>query len=120
VILCLLKSAARRYMDVILRAGPARTVRIVEHPGAWMTPRAITAPHDDLQKTWVTASKHRDDSDHIVHLFDRFQVSHILPMADTPMRLPALSLPRIAAAPRTELELVALKRMVRLMGKADA
>ncbi|QEE35283.1 hypothetical protein FTO60_05885 [Octadecabacter sp. SW4] len=44
----LLKSAARRYMDVTLRAG-ARNVRIVERPGAWMPPGALSDLSADLR-----------------------------------------------------------------------
>lgn len=60
------------------------------------------------------------EAEHIAHLFARFGASHFLLVGDAPLRLLALSLPSITAAPRTELELAALQRMAWLMGQADA
>jgi len=55
------------------------------------------------------------EGDHISHLFDLFDASHILLADDAPMTLVALSMPALGASPRAELELAAVQRMARLM-----
>ncbi len=57
-------------------------------------------------------------TDHISHLFNRFDAAHILLAGPHPMRLVALSMPVIAVAPRVELELRVVQRMARLLAKA--
>lgn len=56
-------------------------------------------------------------ADHVAHLFDRFEASHILLASDAPLTLVALSMPQIAASPRAELELDAVQRMAWLMAR---
>lgn len=58
------------------------------------------------------------EADHIAHLFDRFDATHILLAESRPMTLVALSMPAIAAAPRVELELRVVQRMARLLADA--
>lgn len=57
------------------------------------------------------------EGDHIKHLFDLFDASHILLADDAPMILVALSIPSLASSPRAELELAAVQRMARLMSR---
>lgn len=55
------------------------------------------------------------EGDHIAHLFDMFDASHILIAGDNPLTLVALSMPALATSPRAELELAAVQRMAQLM-----
>lgn len=57
------------------------------------------------------------EADHIAHLFDLFDVSHILLADDAPLTLVALSMSSLAASPRAELELAAVQRVARLMAR---
>lgn len=59
------------------------------------------------------------EGDHISHLFDLFDASHILLADDAPLTLVALSMPTLATSPRAELELAAVQRMARLMSRAS-
>ncbi|KPP91442.1 MAG: Protein of unknown function (DUF1686) [Rhodobacteraceae bacterium HLUCCA08] len=58
-------------------------------------------------------------ADHVTHLFDSFEASHILLANDAPLTLVALSMPQIAASPRAELELDAVQRMAWLMSRGE-
>lgn len=55
------------------------------------------------------------EGDHITHLFDLFDASHVLLADDAPLTLVALSMPALASSPRLELELAAVQRMARMM-----
>lgn len=55
------------------------------------------------------------EGDHIDHLFNRYEASHILLADVAPMVLVALSMPSISASPRAEMELAAVQRMAQLM-----
>jgi len=55
------------------------------------------------------------EGDHIAHLFDLFEASHILLADEDPLTLVALSMPALATSPRAELELAAVQRMARMM-----
>lgn len=55
------------------------------------------------------------EGDHITHLFDLFDASHILLVNDADLTLVALSMPALATSPRAELELAAVQRMACLM-----
>lgn len=55
------------------------------------------------------------EGDHIDHLFNRYEASHILLADVAPMVLVALSMPSISASPRAEMELAAVQRMALLM-----
>jgi hypothetical protein len=59
------------------------------------------------------------EGDHISHVFDLFDASHILLADDAPLTLVALSMPALATSPRAELELAAVQRMARLMSRAS-
>ena len=59
------------------------------------------------------------EGDHIAHLFDLFDASHILLADDAPLTLVALSMPALATSPRAELELAAVQRMARLMAASS-
>lgn len=58
------------------------------------------------------------EGDHITHLFNLFNASHILLADDAPLTLVALSMPALATSPRAELELAAVQRMARLMSRS--
>jgi len=59
------------------------------------------------------------EGDHIAHLFDLFDASHILLADDAPLTLVALSMPALATSPRAELELAAVQRMAQLMARSS-
>lgn len=58
-----------------------------------------------------------EESDHAAHLFKRYAASHILWVSGTPLRLLALSMPSVAVASSTELELSAVQRVAALLAK---
>ncbi len=55
--------------------------------------------------------------DHAAHLFARYGASHILWVSGTPLQLVALSMPSVAAASSTELELAAVQRVAALLAR---
>lgn len=55
------------------------------------------------------------EGDHISHLFDLFDASHMLLVDEQKLTLIALSMPALATSPRAELELAALQRMACMM-----
>lgn len=55
------------------------------------------------------------EGDHITHLFNLFDGSHIVLVNEVDLTLMALSMPTLAASPRRELELAAVQRMACLM-----
>ena len=57
------------------------------------------------------------EADHVAHLFARFDATHILRVGEAPPLYLALSMPALAASPRTELELRAVQRMAMLLGR---
>jgi len=58
-----------------------------------------------------------EESDHVTHLFSRFDASHILLVKEAPLTLVALSMPALATSARAEIELAALQRMAYLKAK---
>ena len=58
------------------------------------------------------------EGDHIAHLFNVFDASHIMLADDAPLTLVALSMPALATSPRAELELAAVQRMAHLMSRS--
>ena len=59
------------------------------------------------------------EGDHISHLFDLFDASHILLVKEADLTLVALSMPALARSSRMELELAAVQRMASLMAAGE-
>ena len=76
----------------------------------------LFAAHPVLRRGDVVADA---EGDHAAHLFARYEASHLMCLARTPLRLVALSMPSVAASSATELELRVVQRMAMLMGRTD-
>lgn len=58
-----------------------------------------------------------EEREHVEHIFQRFEASHVLIIEKSPMRLVALAMPALASSPQAELELIVLQRMAGLISE---